>query len=57
MVLFFLAYNLEGAWNFGKYIRSFDGVWDTKLGIIAHFESMVPLEQFREYVEKVQLIE
>jgi hypothetical protein len=52
IVLFFLTYNLEAAWDFGKYLRSIDGVWDTKLGIIAHFESMVPLEKFREYMEK-----
>ena len=49
VVLFFLANNLEAAWDFVKHIRSIEGVWDTKLGIIAHFESMVPLDKFREY--------
>ena len=49
VVLFFLAYSLEATWDFMKHIRSIEGVWDTKLGIIAHFESMVPLEKFREY--------
>ena len=49
MVMFFLAHNLTTAWEFGKYIRSIEGVWDTKLNILAHFESMVPLEKFREY--------
>jgi hypothetical protein len=49
VVLFFLAYSLEAAWDFVKHIRSIEGVWDTKLGILAHFEAMVPLEDFREY--------
>lgn len=49
VVLFFLAYSLEAAWDFVKHIRSIEGVWDTVLGIIAHFESMVPLEEFRGY--------
>jgi hypothetical protein len=49
VVLFFLAYSLEAAWDFVKHIRSIEGVWDTVLGIMAHFESMVPLEEFREY--------
>ncbi len=49
VVLFFLAYSLEAAWDFVKHIRSIEGVWDTKLGILAHFEAKVPLEEFREY--------
>lgn len=52
VVLFFLAYSLEAVWDFVKQIRSIEGVWDTNLGIIAHFESMVPLEKFREYATK-----
>ena len=52
VVLFFLAHNLEAAWDFVKLIRTIEGVWDTKLGIIAHFESLVPLEKFREYAAK-----
>ena len=49
VVLFFLAYSLDAAWDFVKHIRSIEGVWDTVLGIMAHFESMVPLKEFREY--------
>jgi len=49
VVLFFLAHSLEATWDFVKNIRSIEGVWDTKIGIIAHFEAMVPLEEFREY--------
>ncbi len=49
VVLFFLAYSLEAAWDFVKQIRTIEGVWDTVLGIMAHYESMVPLKEFREY--------
>ena len=52
IVLFFLAQRLEDIWNFTKYIREKDGVWDTQLGIIAHFESLVSLEKFQSYVAK-----
>jgi hypothetical protein len=49
LVLFFLSRDLEAAWEFGKLLRSIEGVWDTKFSILAHFEPMVPLEQFREF--------
>jgi hypothetical protein len=52
IVMFFLAENLEAAWEFAKQIRTIDGVWDTSMGIIAHFESYVPLDRFREYSER-----
>ena len=52
MVQFFLADNLEAAWSYVKKIRSIEGVWDTKLSIIAHFESMVSLEEFRNFAEQ-----
>jgi len=48
LVLFFLSRDLEAAWEFGKLLRSIEGVWDTELCLIAHFEAMVPLEQFRK---------
>lgn len=50
IVLFFLSRDLESAWEFGKRLRSIEGVWDTDFSLIAHFEAMVPLEQFREFV-------
>jgi hypothetical protein len=49
VVLFFLANNLEATWEYVKKIRTIEGVWDTKIGILAHFEAMVPIEKFREY--------
>jgi len=49
LVLFFLARDLEAAWEYGKAIRAIDGVWDTRFSVIAHFEPLVPLERFREY--------
>ena len=49
LVLFFLSRDLEAAWEFGKLLRSIEGVWDTEFSILAHFEPMVPLEQFREF--------
>jgi len=49
LVLFFLSRDLEAAWEFGKLLRSIEGVWDTEFSIIAHFEPMVPLERFREF--------
>ena len=52
LVLFFLTKNLESAWEYGKILRSIEGVWDTELGLIAHFEGLVPLEKFRVLVNK-----
>jgi hypothetical protein len=52
LVLFFLTKNLEAAWEYGKILRSIEGVWDTELSLIAHFEGLVPLDQFRVLVNK-----
>ena len=49
LVLFFLSRDLEAAWEFGKLLRSIDGVWDTDFSIMAHFEAMVPVERFRDF--------
>jgi hypothetical protein len=54
MVLFFLSNELEAAWQFGKYLRSIEGVWDTQFDIIAHFEPLVPLGEFRRYIASKQ---
>ncbi|UCH57539.1 MAG: hypothetical protein JSV18_01055 [Candidatus Bathyarchaeota archaeon] len=48
LVLFFLSRNLDSAWKFGKRLRSMNGVWDTELSLIAHFEALAPLERLRE---------
>jgi hypothetical protein len=50
LVLFFLSKGLEEAWDFGKRLRAIDGVWDTDFSLIAHFEALVPLDRFREFV-------
>lgn len=50
LVLFFLAKSLEGAWEFVKTLRVIDGVWDTEVNLIAHFEGLVTLKRFRELV-------
>ena len=52
LVLFFLTKNLESAWEYGKILRAIEGVWDTELSLIAHFEGLVPLEKFRVLVNK-----
>lgn len=52
VVMFFLAYSLESAWEFVKHIRTIKGIWDTNLGIIAHFESLVSLDKFRVYATR-----
>jgi hypothetical protein len=56
LVLFFLSRDLEAAWEFGKLLRSIEGVWDTDFSLIAHFEPLVPLEQFREFASRGQTI-
>ena len=53
MVLFFLSNDLNAAWEFGKLIRSIDGVWDTQFNILAHFEPLVPLRRFRELLTTI----
>ncbi len=50
MVIFFLAKSLESAWEFAKRLRLIDGVWDTEMSLIAHFEGLVALERFKELV-------
>lgn len=50
MVIFFLAKSLESAWEFVKRLRIIDGVWDTEMSLIAHFEGLVALERFKELV-------
>lgn len=50
LLLFFLSGDLEGVWEFVKLIRAINGVRDTHLDLFAHFEALVPLEQFRELV-------
>lgn len=54
LVLFFLTKNLESAWEYGKLLRSIEGVWDTELSLIAHFEGLIPLDQFRDLVNKMK---
>jgi hypothetical protein len=49
-VLFFLAKSLESAWEFVKALRAIPGVWDTEANLIAHFEGLVPLKEFKELV-------
>jgi len=51
-VLFFLSEDLEGAWRLNKRLRAIDGVWDTYVSLIAHFEAMVPLEQFQGFTSE-----
>jgi len=48
LVLFFLAKSLESAWEFVKALRVIDGVWDTEVNIIAHFEGLATLNQFKK---------
>ena len=57
LVLFFLSRDLEAAWEFGKLLRSIDGVWDTDFSIMAHFEAMVPVERFRDFASSGQAID
>jgi len=50
LVLFFLAKSLENAWGFVKALRDIDGVWDTEVSLIAHFEGLTTLKRFKELV-------
>jgi len=50
LILFFLARNLESGWEFVKALRVIDGVWDTEVNLIAHFEGLVSLNRFKELV-------
>lgn len=53
LVIFFLAKSLESAWEFVKALRVIDGVWDTEVNLIAHFEGLVTLKRFKELVSMV----
>jgi len=53
LVVFFLAKSLESAWEFVKALRVIDGVWDTEVNLIAHFEGLVTLKRFKELVSAV----
>ncbi len=53
LVLFFLARGLESAWEFVKWLRVIDGVWDTEVNLIAHFEGLVALRRFKDLVSMV----
>jgi len=50
LVIFFFARSLENAWDFVKSLRVFDGVWDTEVNLIAHFEGLTTLKRFKELV-------
>lgn len=54
-VLFFLAKSLESAWEFVKALRAIHGVWDTEVNLIAHFEGLVSLKQFKELVSPMPI--
>jgi len=53
LVLFFLAKSLESAWEFVKALRVIDGVWDTEVNLIAHFEGLISLKRFKELVSVI----
>ena len=53
LVLFFLAKSLESAWEFVKALRVIDGVWDTDVDLMAHFEGLVALKRFKELASEV----
>ena len=50
LVIFFLAKSLESAWEFVKMLRVIDGVWDTEVNLIAHFEGLITLKRFKKLV-------
>lgn len=49
LLLFFLSRDLDSAWEFSKILRAVNGVRDTDLRLIAHFEALVSLEHFRKF--------
>jgi len=53
LALFFLAKSLEGAWEFVKTLRVIDGVWDTDVDLMAHFEALTTLKRFKELASTV----
>jgi hypothetical protein len=54
-LLFYLSNNLESVWEFSKTLRSIEGIRDTDSSIIAHFEALAPLKDFKEYASKARL--
>ena len=57
LLLFFLSKDIESAWEFSKILRAVKGVRDTELSLIAHFEALVPLEQFRKLASSGRTLE
>jgi len=53
LALFFLAKSLESAWEFVKALRVVDGVWDTDVDLMAHFEALTTLKRFKELASTV----
>jgi len=53
LVIFFLAKSLESAWEFVKTLRVVDGVWDTDVDLMAHFEGLTTLKRFKELASTV----
>jgi hypothetical protein len=54
-LLFYLSNNLESMWEFSKTLRSIDGIRDSDSSIIAHFEALTPLKNFKDYASKARL--
>lgn len=50
LILLFLAKDLKSGWEFVKALRAIDGVWDTDVNLVAHFEGLVSLKRFKELV-------
>jgi len=57
LVFFFLSKDLESAWEFGKFIRGINGVRDTDLSLIAHFEALVSLGEFRRLASSGRILD
>ena len=57
LLLFFLSKDIESTWEFSKILRAVNGVRDTDLSLIAHFEALVPLEQFRKLASSGRTLE
>jgi hypothetical protein len=53
-LLFYLSKNLESVWEFSKILRSIEGIRDTDSSIIAHFEALTPLKNFKDYASKAR---
>lgn len=53
-LLFYLSKNLESMWEFSKTLRSIAGIRDTDSSVIAHFEALTPLKNFKDYASKAR---